>query len=149
MSRSISHVLSAIAVLALTGCATGYERAERPFTGAFGGSGGYWDKKGPGRLIKVGFHGNRFIDTDKVGVYLLRRCAEVSKREGSEYFILYQTLPDAVGDRRSSGRSVDTVGGSADSYAYILLTNKPGVGVLSSAEVIKRLQGEVNSGRAS
>ena len=138
-------VMGALA-LVLGGCATGYQSSSNPIAGMFGG---YWDQKGPGQLIKVGFDGNGFISREKVGTYLLYRCAEVAKREGSDYFIFYENLPAAVGDRRSSERSVGTIGGKASTFAYILLTKTPGEGVMSSGEVIARLHGEVHAGSPS
>ncbi|MDP1539460.1 MAG: hypothetical protein Q8L72_02250 [Moraxellaceae bacterium] len=131
-----------VTTLALCGCATGYHSATNPILGF---TGGYWDEKGPGRLIKVGFNGNGFISNEKVGVYLLYRCAEVAKREGSKYFILYSSIPSAISDHRVSERAVSTVGGKPMTFAYILLTNEPGQGVLSSSEVISRLMPELKS----
>lgn len=140
--NTFSRIAVTATTLALFGCATGYQSSDNPLTGMFGG---YWDEKGPGQLIKVGFDGNGYISNDKVATYLLYRCAEVAAREGSDYFILYQNLPAAVADRRSTERTVGTVGGKASSYAYILLSNAPGDGVMSSAEVMQRLEPVVKS----
>lgn len=139
--NKLCRIIVTATTLALCGCATGYQSSDNPIAGIFGG---YWDTKGPGQLIKVGFDGNGFITKDKVGAYLLYRCAEVAKREGSDYFILYPNLPSAISDRRATERAVSSIGGKAASFAYILLTNEPGDGVLSSAEVIQRLEPEVN-----
>lgn len=142
MHKTRSSTVALMAAFILCSCATGYQSATNPVAGMFGG---YWDKKGPGQLIKVGFDGNGYISKDKVGIYLLYRCAEVAKREGSNYFIMYENLPSAIADRRSAERSVSTTGGKAVSFAYILLTKAPGNGVLSSSDVIKRLGSEVRS----
>ncbi len=124
----------------LGGCATGYHSQSNPIAGF---TGGYWDQKGPGRLIKVGFDGNSYIERDKVGTYLLYRCAEVAQREGSNYFVMYSSLPAAIMDKRSSGRTVATTGGKPSTYAYILLMDQEGPGVLSVKDTIERLKPEV------
>lgn len=132
--------MASAAAMLLGGCATGYNDAKNPLLGF---AGGYWDQKGPGELIKVGFAGNAYITKEKVGTYLLFRCAEVAKREGKPYFALYQNLPSAVADRRSSEKTVTTVTGKPTSYAYILLFDGPAEGLMSAADVIARLGPEV------
>lgn len=129
-----------LACLMLAGCATGYHDATNPLTGW---SGGFWDSKGPGQLIKVGFSGNGYITREKVGTYVLYRSAEVTRREGKEYFVMYDSLPAAISDRRSSERKVSTIGGKAATYVYVLLKTEPGPDVLSASEVINRLGPEV------
>ena len=122
------------------GCATGYQDQSNPLVGF---TGGYWEKKGPGKLIKVGFDGNSIVERDKVGTYLLYRCAEVAQREGSSYFVMYANLPAAIMDKRTSGRTVATTGGKPSTYAYILLKDQEGRGVLSVKDTIERLKPEV------
>jgi hypothetical protein len=95
-------------LLLVSGCATGYHDASNPLLGM---AGGYWEQKGPGKLIKVGFNGNALIDRAKVGTYLLYRCAEIAQREKRSHFLMYQNLPEAIRDRRSSERLVQTIGG--------------------------------------
>lgn len=121
---------------ALSACATGYHSASNPILGL---SGGYWDHPGPGRLIKVGFSGNGFITREKVSTYLLFRCAEVARREGGSHFVFYTSLPDAIGDKRSSERTVGALGGKPSTYAYILVVPPDEQQALSVDEVITRL----------
>lgn len=144
MTRRI--LATAFLALALTGCATGYHSATNPLLGL---TGGYWDQKGPGSLIKVGFSGNGFIDRDKVATYLLYRSAEVAQREGGTHFLFYTSLPDAVADKRSSERSVGTLGGKPATYAYILLAQADEAQALSAAEVIARLGPQVKPKQVS
>jgi hypothetical protein len=132
-----------LALACLTGCATGYHDMRNPLVGW---TGGYWEDKGPGELIKVGFAGNGAITRDKVGTYLLYRCAEVAQRERKAYFALYQSLPEAVMDRRSSEKTVTTVTGKPTAYAYILFFDDAAPGLLSTADVLKRLAPEVTGG---
>ncbi|PTU32986.1 CC0125/CC1285 family lipoprotein [Stenotrophobium rhamnosiphilum] len=129
-----------LASLMLAGCATGYHDASNPLTGW---AGGFWDTKGPGQLIKIGFSGNGFISREKVGTYVLYRSAEVTQREGKDFFVMYENLPAAISDRRSSERTVSTIGGKAATYVYVLLKTEPGPDVLSASEVIARLRPEV------
>ncbi|HVI57452.1 MAG TPA: hypothetical protein VM619_01065 [Luteimonas sp.] len=124
----------------LVGCATGYHSANNPILGY---TGGYWDTHGPGSTIKVGFSGNGFITGEKVGTYLLYRCAEVTKREGGSHFVLYQSLVDAVADRRSSERTVRTIGGKPATYAYIWIVAGDEDGALSADDILARLGPEV------
>jgi hypothetical protein len=124
----------------LSGCATGYQNAANPLIGWMGG---YWDQKGPGELIKVGFAGNGFIEREKVSVYLLYRCAEIAQREGKEFFVLYENLPAAIADRRSGEKSVGTITGKPTGYVYILLLDQPSGYVLQADDVIARLKPQV------
>jgi hypothetical protein len=124
----------------LSGCATGYHSAANPILGF---AGGYWDARGPGSTIKVGFSGNGFITREKVGTYLLYRCAEVTKREGGSHFVLYQSLLDAVGDKRSSERTVRTIGGKPTTHAYIWIVPADERDALSADDLLTRLEPEV------
>ena len=131
------HLLGAAAMaMLLSACATGYHSASNPVLGL---TGGYWDKPGPGRLIKVGFAGNGFITPDKVATYLLYRCAEVTQREGGSHFIFYTSLPDAISDRRSTERIVNSLGGKPATYAYILVLADAETDALSATEIVTRL----------
>ncbi|OZB51572.1 CC0125/CC1285 family lipoprotein [Stenotrophomonas acidaminiphila] len=131
------HLLGAAAMaMLLSACATGYHSASNPVLGL---TGGYWDQPGPGRLIKVGFAGNGFITPDKVATYLLYRCAEVTQREGGSHFIFYTSLPDAISDRRSTERIVNSLGGKPATYAYILVLADAETDALSATEIVTRL----------
>jgi len=124
----------------VSGCATGYQSASNPLVGWMGG---YWETRGPGDLIKVSFAGNGFIERDKVSAYLLYRCAEIAQRESKQFFVLYENLPAAIADRRSSEKSVGTIAGKPTGYAYMLLLEQPNGYVLSAEEVIARLKSQV------
>jgi hypothetical protein len=138
-----SALITALALLA--GCATGYQDASNPLTGW---TGGYWEEKGPGELVKVGFGGNGYIAREKVGTYLLYRCAEIARREGKPYFALYQDLPAAVMDRRAPEKSVGTITGKPSAYTYILFFDAPAPGLLSTSELLARLEPEVKASPA-
>lgn len=133
------HVLQkATIILSLTfilgGCATGYHSIQNPILGI---SGGYWDQKGPGNLYKIGFSGNSIIEKEKVTEYILRRCAEVVKREGGNYFILYENLPAAILDHRSTTKTTTTIIGKPTSYAYIFLVDGNEKDSLSAEDILK------------
>jgi hypothetical protein len=139
---TLRMLAACLLAVSLTGCATGYHSANNPILGF---TGGYWDQKGPGKTIKVGFAGNGFIKPEKVGTYLLYRSAEVTQREGGTHFVMYQTLYDAVGDVRSSERSVNSVWGKPTTYAYIWIVPEGERDALSAAEIIERYGPEVRS----
>lgn len=124
----------------LAGCATSYQDARNPL---LGWKGGYWDRPGPGQLFKVGFSGNGFTDTAKVGAFLLYHAAEVVKRENKVYFTMYTSLPDAIVDRRTTERTIHTIFGKPDGFVYILLRDAPGPNVLVADEVFERYKNEI------
>jgi hypothetical protein len=137
----LKHLLAAgAACAALSGCATGYHSATNPILGF---TGGYWDVRGPGATIKVGFEGNGFISPDKVSTYLLYRCAEVAKREGGSHFVFYATLPEAVADKRSSERQVLTIGGKPSAHAYIWIVPATERDALDADALLARLGPDV------
>lgn len=133
-------LVAAVLALSLAGCATGYHSANNLILGY---TGGYWDKKGPGSTIKVGFSGNAFIKPEKVGVYLLYRSAEITQREGGTHFVLYQSLPEAVRDVRSAERKVSSTWGQPNTYAYIWIVPADERDALSAADIIERYGPEV------
>jgi hypothetical protein len=142
MHARSGHLCALILISILSGCATGYHSVTNPI---LGWTGGYWDKKGPGELIKVGFAGNGYIQPDKVGVYLLYHSAEVAQREGKRYFVLYQNLYSAIADRRSSEKRVTTLTGKPTTYAYILLLDQEEDSALVADEVIARFKSQVKT----
>ena len=131
---------SVLALALLASCATSYQDSGTPLLGL---TGGYWEQKGPGELIKVGFLGNSNITREKVGTYLLFRCAEIAKREGKPFFALYQNLPAAVSDYRSAEKTIATITGKPADYAYILLFDAAAPGLLSTSDLLTRLGPEV------
>lgn len=131
-------------LLLLAGCATGYHDLSNPLVGW---TGGYWESKGPGELTKVGFAGNSIVTRNKVGIYLLYRCAEIAQRERKPYFALYQSLPAAVMDKRSPDKEVTTITGKPTAYAYILFFDQDAPGLLNTADVLQRLEPEVKGGQ--
>jgi len=145
LSNRIRIAAPLLALMGLVGCATGYQDMSNPLVGW---TGGYWEDKGPGELVKVGFAGNGMITRDKVGTYLLFRCAEIAQRERKAYFALYRSLPEAVVDKRSPEKMVTTVTGKPTAYAYILFFDDAAPGLLSTADVLKRLAPEVTGGPA-
>lgn len=129
--------------LQLGGCATGYQDATNPL---LGWAGGYWDLKGPGKLTKVGFSGNGYIKREKVGEFLLLRCAEVAKREGMSHFVIFNHLPAAIKDQRVKQDEINdigtfsTVGGKPSAFVYILAQPESANDALNADELIKRLK---------
>ena len=101
---------------AFSGCATGYHSVNNPLLGWMGG---FWDKKGPGELIEVGFSGNNFVEKDKVGIYLLYRCAEITHNKQKGYFTMYASISDAIIESPLTG----SIGFQPAGHVYLLLQN--------------------------
>lgn len=115
---SIRIFVVVIALTLIGGCATSYHAySDFKFIGA---SDGYWDAKGPGKLFKVGFVGNNYLEKDKLTEYLLYRCAEIAKQEGGSYFLAYDTLPLAVAGKLIKTTSSTTVKFNPSGFLYIL-----------------------------
>lgn len=70
--------------LTLVGCATGYKPN--------GWSGGYSEMKLGNDMYKVSFNGNGYTGSERVANYFLRRCAEITKENGFEYFAMVDQL---------------------------------------------------------
>jgi hypothetical protein len=73
--------------LLLAGCATPYQ--PRIYRGDFG----YWNKKLDDHTFAVSFYGNEFTRADAEYAFFLHRCAEVTIKNGDDYFVV-QNLKD-------------------------------------------------------
>lgn len=133
MTRAIATAMLTASLL--TGCATGYHSATNPL---LGWTGGYWDKPGPGELIKVGFAGNGYSKEAKVEDYLMLRCAEIAQSRNKPYFSVYGSIAEAVIDQRRTERLVTPVTNGPSGYAYILLEDQAKPGALVTADVLKQ-----------
>jgi len=73
-------------LISLAGCATAYQRENI--------TGGYLDFPLEETTYRVRFKGNNYTSRDKVELFLLYRCAELTDRLGYDHFILldYDTL---------------------------------------------------------
>lgn len=140
MSKPGAVAAGLLMAIGLGACATGYHDASNPIAGW---TGGYWDRKGPGQLFKVGFSGNGYIKKEKVGVYVLYHAAEVVQREGKAYFHMYDSLNGAILDRRIAERTVSTIGGKPDAYVYVLPRDAAGPDVLAVSAILQRYQADV------
>lgn len=136
--------LAMLLVMSLTGCSTAYQAASSGLTGASGA--GYKEEPGPGGLVKVTYQGNRYMLMYQVQDYALYRCAEIAQRQGSPYFALYQTLPDALQNRTSTEVKPTTLLGIPHAEVYISLRKTPEPGLLSAAEVLARLKPTIDAG---
>lgn len=70
--------LALVLGLITMGCATKYKPV--------GFTGGYEDSQLSKDIFEVSFHGNGFTNKDKVKKMLIRRCAELTKNNGFDYF---------------------------------------------------------------
>jgi hypothetical protein len=85
MSRSLTAV-ALTAALTLGACAT--PTPYQPLTKSNSVSGGYSDLKISGDRYRITFQGNDVTDRDTVERYLLFHAAEVTLRDGYDYFLL-------------------------------------------------------------
>jgi len=132
-----SHAALAILVMSLaTGCGTPH----RPHMGPDQ----FREEPGPGGLVKVNYFGDGTVLMYQVQDFALYHCAEIARREGSPYFALYQTLPDALQNRTSSEVRPITVLGIPRAEVYISLRKTYMPGLLSTAEVLARLKPAVD-----
>lgn len=134
-----------LALLALAACSTAYQEAvDYPIGLKF--ASGYQEEAGPGGLIKVTYQGSPSMRMYQVETYALYRCAEIAQRKGAPYFGLYQTLPEALSDQRSSKVKPTTLAGNAHAEVYMSPRQSAAPGLLSTADVLARLGPEIKAG---
>jgi len=123
----------ALAPIALLGCATAYRNeAGSSITG------GGFREEGPGKLVKVGFSGNSFIDGRTTDQYALFRAAEYAQASGKPYFVVYKSMRDAAKDRRASEANVGFVGGKPQAFVWVRLLDEDASQAMETAAVLKR-----------
>jgi len=77
------------AILLIAGCYTHYQPAK-------GIGNGYTEEKLDPNTFRVSFRGNRYTPVPLAHRYLFRRCAELTKAGGADYFVLVD-VADSVG----------------------------------------------------
>jgi hypothetical protein len=132
-------------MLALAGCATGYHDTRGPITGW---TGGYWDQRGPGQLVKVGFDGNGYIDRDTTNAYLMYHCAELAQQRNKPYFRMYASLNDAIRDQPAQELAIGRVGGKLDDWMFVLFDNQEAPGDLSATAIKQKYESYVHPRQA-
>jgi len=132
MKTRIILILSLLTFL--QACATGYQSGEWSYTG------GFYESEAPGKLIKITFAGNGYIDSDTAEAYTLYRCAEYTKEQGGSHFVVYKSLFDAAQDKRSLNIALGSIGGKPSNFAYILLRNEPEEGALEASKIMEKYQ---------
>jgi hypothetical protein len=133
MTRAIAAAVLTASLL--TGCATGYHSASNPL---LGWTGGYWDRPGPGELIKVGFAGNGYSKEAKVEDYLMLRCAEVAHARNKPYFTIYGSIAEAIIGERHTQDLVAPLTNGTSGVAYVLLEDEAKPGTLATADVLAK-----------
>jgi len=126
-------------VLALTaaGCATPYQ------SGTFSLTGGFYESVGPGRLEKIAFSGNGFINADTVEQYTLYRCAEAAKSRNKSHFLIFDSLIQASIGKPSERPNVGSVGGKPTGFAFVLFLDGPQPGARETDKVLRELEAVV------
>lgn len=79
-TRSAVEIITWTVLLILAGCATPYQQ--------HGFRGGYSDARIGADTVLVSFKGNGYTSKERVQLYLLYRCAEVTRQYGYDYFIV-------------------------------------------------------------
>ncbi len=80
MNLRCAAALAALAISALSACATPYQ--------AKGLRGGYSDTRVDSNTVMVAYRGNAYTDRQTVQSYLLYRSAQVTVGDGYDYFVL-------------------------------------------------------------
>lgn len=95
----------------LISCTTGYHPL------AF--NGGYEDLKLNNDTYRVSFRGNGYTDQEKVFQYALRRCAELTKKEGYQYFVILDTTYSSKKSTFKTPESSQSNATYTGGYGYI------------------------------
>ena len=95
------HILLACLLAFLTACTTPYQ--PKGFTG------GYSQVQLDNNSARVEFKGNGYTSRERVEVFLLYRCAELTAEKGYDYFVIATT------DTENSQQSVQTAPGTFNS----------------------------------
>ena len=99
--KPILTALGLAALLTVSACATATPYQPKAASGL--SSGGYSDLKITSDRYRISFEGNSVTDRDTVERYLLYRAAEVTVREGADWFMLTNRRTDTDTRRVSSG----------------------------------------------
>ena len=94
------HILLACLLAFLTACATPYQ--PKGFTG------GYSQVQLDNNSARVEFKGNGYTSRERVEVFVLYRCAELTVEKGYDYFVITR------GDTENQQQSVQTTSGTFD-----------------------------------
>ena len=79
LARILRTVLVAV-LIPLAGCATAYQPEQS--------TGGYTDFRLADNTYRVRFRGNNYTPRDKVELFLLYRCAQLTEQLGYDHFVL-------------------------------------------------------------
>lgn len=123
-------------ILALSACSTGYRVQDGSLSAA---TGGFQDYAGPGKLRRVYIMANGLTKADTVTEMILLRGAEMAKKDGKNYLLIYASVPDAIRGRYRSAPVVDSsfMGSSATTYFLFSEVSEPGT--LNADEIIAKL----------
>lgn len=92
-------VLTAIVII-LSGCATSYQPS--------GVTGGFSEMQLNDDIYRVSFRGNAYTAHENVQNYLLRRCAELTKAKGYNYFVILESNVDKKDSQYTTPTTVST-----------------------------------------
>jgi hypothetical protein len=93
-------IIIGIVLLNAAGCATPYQQ--------HGFRGGYSDARIGQDTVLVSFKGNGYTSKERVQLYLLYRCAEVTRQHGYDYFVVANGSTEAAASEFSSYTATTT-----------------------------------------
>jgi hypothetical protein len=93
-------IIGIVLLIAAGGCATPYQ--QRGFRG------GYSDARIGQDTVLVSFKGNGYTSKERVQLYLLYRCAEVTRQHGYDYFVVANGSTETAASEFSSYSATTT-----------------------------------------
>ena len=127
----MNKYLTILALAFLTSCSTQY--------GISGFRGGYTEIKLDDNLYEVSFNGNGYTSGTQIKRYFLYRCAELTKTNGGNYFVMYDKNIGAI---KTSSTTTGSVNNNGDFNATTsTITKSYGSGII---EILKKKPNDYN-----
>jgi hypothetical protein len=128
-----------ILTLLLSGCAS-TPTAYHPTAG---------NQKSLGVLEKITFSGNSDTDKRTIENYVLYRCAEISKQKNKPYFLIFNSMYDAIKGQYAQLPRAGLSGPYPTASTFVLLLDSPAEGAMDTEKILLELGQIVNSKRSS
>ena len=135
----------AVAVTLLSGFSVPF--FSTPYVDSAGSLFGYQSATGPGKLERVMFSANVHTGAEKTQQFALYRCAELANIKAKPYFVIYESLTDAIQDRPAVLPRVGVLGNFPSASAFMLPLDEPRHGSKETARVLEELESLVSKYR--
>lgn len=96
-----------------------------------------------GRLTKITFYGNSYLNQEKAQIYALYRSAEYAQLAKKNYFILYPTLYAASKGQYIHMPVVALSGVSPHAYSYVYLSDSYIPGAHKTSDVLQQYRSQL------